>query len=272
MCVGWKTGVMRVIKYGLITWCCILLVGCKTLAGFWQDLKKDEDEGPYAGQSAKKLYQDARIALNKKDYTGAIKRLEAMETMYPFHDNAEKAELDLIYAYYEKEDYPSAGATAERYIHLYPRAKHVDYAYYIKAMSNFHQLRGPIATLLPMDQSYRDPGSQSQAYSDFATLAQLFPNSIYKADAEQHMIYLRNMFAKSELNVSKYYYERRRYVASAERASYLIRTYPQAPSVQDALVVLYHANKALGLMDAASDALRVYQKTYGGKMPEVDLS
>lgn len=249
------------------------LVGCKTLGGLWKEFKADdEDEGPFKGQSAKQLYQDATKALAKEDYTGAIKRLEAMETMYPFHEDAEKAELKLFYAYYEKEDYVSAGAAAERFIHLYPRSKQVDYAYYIKAMSNFHQLRGPIAGLLPMDQSYRDPGSQSQAYSDFATLVQLFPDSQYKADSELHMIYLRNMFAKSELNVSKYYYERRRYVASAERASNLIQTYPQAPSVKEALAILYHANKALGLDDAANDALKVYQDTYGGKPPEVSLS
>ena len=270
---GWVKGLMKSIKYLVVMGLFLTLVGCKTLTGLWSDLKKeDEDEGPFKGQSAKQLYKDANVALKKKDYTGAIKRLEAMETMYPFHDDAEKAELELIYAYYEKEDYIAAGAASERFIHLYPRAKQVDYAYYIKAMSNFHQLRGPVATLLPMDQSWRDPGTQSQAYSDFATLVQLFPNSKYAANSEQHMIYLRNMFAKSELNVSKYYYERRRYVASAERASYLIQTYPQAPSVKEALGVLYHANQALGLKDAAQDALKVYQDTYGGKPPEVSYS
>ena len=37
-----------------------------------------------------RLYHDAKVALKKEDYTGAISRLEAMETMYPFHDDAEK--------------------------------------------------------------------------------------------------------------------------------------------------------------------------------------
>lgn len=264
---------MKAIKYWMVLGLFVSLVGCKTLTGMWSDFKKeDEDDGPFKGQTAKQLYHDADVALKKKDYTGAIKRLEAMETMYPFHEDAERAELRLIYAYYEKEDYLSAGASSERFIHLYPRAKDVDYAYYIKAMSNFHQLRGPVSSILPMDQSYRDPGTQSQAYSDFATLVQLFPHSHYKVNSEQHMIYLRNMFAKSELNVSKYYYERRRYVAAAERASYLVQTYPQAPSVQEALGVLYHANQALGLKEAAEDALSVYQKTYGGKPPEVSFS
>jgi outer membrane protein assembly factor BamD len=267
---------MKAIKYVVIIGLFLALVGCKTLSdlpGLFGANKDDEDDtGPYKGVPAKQLYQDAKKAMTKKDYTGAIKRLEAMETMYPFHDDAESAEIELMYAYYEQEDYPSAAAASERFIHLYPRAKQVDYAYYIKAMSNFHQLRGPVASLLPLDQSWRDPGTQSQAYSDFATLVQRFPSSQYKANAEQHMVYLRNMFAQSELNVSRYYYERRRYVASIERANYLIQTYPQAPSVKEALGVLYHANQALGLQDAAQDALTVYRDTYGGKPPSVSLS
>jgi len=258
---------MKAIKYFVVLGLLIALVGCKSFFGDTEE--KDEGEGPYKGQSAKQLYQDARTALNKKDYTGAIKRLEAMEIMYPFHDDAEAAELELMYAYYQKEEYPAAAAAAERFIHLYPRAKRVDYAYYIKAMSNFHQSRGPVATLLPMDQSWRDPGTQSQAYSDFATLVQQFPRSEYKADAQQHMIYLRNMFANTELNIAKYYYERRRFVASAERANYVLQTYPQATSTKEALGVLYYANKALNLTQAADDALNVYAKTYGGKPSEV---
>lgn len=263
--------VRRLLKCFILVSVFVGLVGCKSLTALWHEFKPEEDDTPFKGQSAKQLYQDAKKAMKDHDYTGAIKRLEAMETMYPFHDDAEDAELALIYAYYEKEDYLSAGAASERFIHLYPRAKHVDYAYYIKAMSNFHQTRGPVATLLPLDQSWRDPGSQSQAYSDFATLVQRFPNSRYKADSEKHMIYLRNMFAQSELNVSKYYYERKRYVAAVERANYLIQTYPQAPSVQEALVMLYHGNKALGLTDAAKDAEKVYKDTYGNRVPDVQL-
>jgi len=250
----------------------VALVGCKSLTAMWNEFKPEEDDSPFKGQSAKQLYQDAKKQMTKEDFTGAIQRLEAMETMYPFHEDAEDAEIALLYAYYQKEDYISSGAASERFIHLYPRSKHVDYAYYIKAMSNFKQTRGPVASILPLDQSWRDPGTQSQAYSDFATLVQQFPDSKYTKNAEQHMIYLRNMFAQTELNISKYYYERKRYVASVERANYLIQTYPQAPSAEEALVMLYHGNKALGLMDAAKDAEKVYVATYGHRVPDIDWS
>ena len=226
-----------------------------------------EDNSPYRNMTAKQRYTEAQQKLSKEEYSSAIKRFEALETMYPFNDYAEQAELDLIYAYYKNEDYPSTAATSERFIHLYPRAKRVDYAYYMKGLANFQQPRGTLSRVFPMDESWRDPGTQSQAYSDFATLVQTFPESRYKANALQRMIYLRNLFAQRELNGANYYFERKMYVASANRASYLLKTYPQAPSAEPALVILYRANTKLGLHQAADDALAVYQATYHRNPP-----
>ena len=236
----------------------VTLSSCK----HWWGGNDDDDDNPFSGLSAQQLYQEGDKALSKKQYTDAIKRYEALDTMYPFNDYAEQAQINLIYAYFKKEDYPSTAATAERFIHLYPRAKHVDYAYYMKGLANFHQVRGTLANMLPMDVSWRDPGTQSQAYSDFATLIQKFPNSRYKPNSLQHMIYLRNMYAQRELNTAIYYYERKMYVAAEERASYLIKTYPQAQSAEMALSILYHANMKLGLKSAANDALTIYRATY----------
>jgi outer membrane protein assembly factor BamD len=231
----------------------------------------DDDKSPFKGMTAKQLYIESQKALKKEEYATAAKRLEAIESMYPFSDYTEQSQMELIYAYYQSEDYPSAAATAERFIHLYPRAKNVDYAYYMRGLANFQQARGVFAKALPLDESWRDPGTQTQALVDFATLIQRFPNSKYRANALQRMIYLRNMFAQHELNVSEYYFKRKMYVAAIERSNYLVKTYPQAPSAQKALTVMYEANKALGLKKAAEDALSVYQATYhSSKMPRLN--
>ena len=235
----------------------LLLSGCK----HWWEANGD-DQNPYQGVSATQLYKDAQEALKKQEYTSAIKRLEALDIMYPFHEHAEQAAIDLIYAYYAKEEYPACSATADRFIHLYPRSKKVDYAYYMKGLADFQQVRGNLAHMLPMDESWRDPGTQSQAYSDFATLIQKFPNSRYKANALQRMIYLRNMFAQRELHTALYYYDRKMYVAAVERSTFLLKTYPQAPSAQMALSVSYFSHLALGLTNAAEEDRQVYLATY----------
>lgn len=261
-CLG-QVFIMKRIQALFLVGTLLTLTACNS----WWSKDNDEANNPFQGMTAKQLFDESQKAMAKHEYESAAKRLEALESMYPFSNFAEKAQMDLIYAYYKNEDYPSSAATSERFIHLYPRAKHVDYAYYMKGLANFQQTRGAFAAMLPIDESWRDPGTESQAYSDFATLIQKFPNSVYKANSLQRMIYLRNMFAQHELNVSDYYYGRKMYVAAAERASFLITNYPQAPTAQTALVLLYSANKMLGLNKAAADAAVVYQATYHSPIP-----
>lgn len=246
----------QIIKIAMLS-TVFALSACSLLKG-----KDDDEKNPFQGMTAKQLYSTAQVSLKKKKYSDASKRFEAIETMYPFSDYAERSQLQLIYSYYKSEEYPAAAATAERFIHLYPRAKNVDYAYYLKGLANFQQTRGAFAKILPMDESWRDQGTMTQAYQDFSVLIQKFPESKYKANSLQRMIYLRNMFAQQELNISQYYFKRKMYVAAIERASYLVKTYPQAPSARTALSIMYDANMALGLKKAAEDAMAVYQATY----------
>jgi len=250
------------VKNRIVVWALVgLLSACSSLGN------KDEDDlEPYKNSSAKILYTESKQSIGKGEYTDATKRLEALGTLYPFSPYAERAQLDLVYAYYKKEDYASAAATAEQFTRLYPRAERVDYAYYMKGLAHFQQPRGTLTKVFPLDESWRDPGTQSQAYSDFATLVERFPKSRYKANALQRMIYLRNEFAQKELNVAQYYFDHRMYVAASERASYLVKTYPEAPSAAMALVMLYRAKEKLGLMDAANEARHVYEATYHRKI------
>jgi outer membrane protein assembly factor BamD len=249
---------MKKIRQAIIVCALLALTSCAK----WN--KSDEEKNPYKDYSTEQLYTAAQKSLKKKEYNTASKQLEAMETMYPFSDYTERSQIQLIYAYYQDEDYPSAAASAERFIHLYPRDKHVDYAYYMKGMANFQQTRGAFAKILPLDDSWRDPGTQSQAFLDFSVFVQKFPESKYKDNALQRMVYLRNMFAQHELNISQFYFKRKMYVAAIDRANYVVKTYPQAKSTQKALAIMYEANKALGLNKAAEDALNVYQSTYHG--------
>lgn len=232
------------------------------LAGCARSFDDDEDIKKYRGLSAKTLYYNAHENIKKKDYDEAIKQLEALDSMHPFSQFARQAESDLIYAYYQNDDYAEAAASAEHYIHLYPRDKNVDYAYYMKAMANFAQKRGTFAKFFNLDESWRAPGSQLQSYDDFLDLTKRFPRSRYYNDSIQHLVYLRNQFAQRELNIASLYFDRKRYVAALNRAKHVIAFYQQAPQAKKALTLIAKINKKLGLMDATEDASHVYDKTY----------
>jgi outer membrane protein assembly factor BamD len=212
--------------------------------------------------TAKQIFDEAETALVDEDYSKAIRYYEALDAMYPFSEYSQQGMLDSIYAYYKNDDTALAAATADRYIHLYPRSPNVDYAYYMKGLADFEQPRGTLAKVLPLDASYRDPGTQLQAYTDFSVLVSRYPNSRYAPDARQRMVYLRNMFAQSELNVAEFYMQRKMYVAAANRSSYIVENYPQAPQSEKALVILIKADRALHLDQAADDALNVLKASY----------
>lgn len=219
-------------------------------------------EEQYKGQSANDLYNQAETALAKKSYLDAVKYFEALQTIYPFGEHAEQTQRDLMYAYYKSDDKISAAAAADRFIRMYPRSEYVDYAIYLRGLANFDQKRGILQNLFYTDLSQRDFGTMTQAFSDFKLLLERFPSSKYAADAYQRMVYLRNLFAKHELDVAKFYMRRKAYVAANNRASYIVEHLQGAPEVKQALIILVQANTALGLTKPAEDAKRVLALNY----------
>jgi outer membrane protein assembly factor BamD len=222
----------------------------------------DDDLKAYRGMSEQQLFEAAKKYLASKDYDGAIKRIEAMDTLYPFSRYSKQAHIDLIYAYFNNEDYVQASATADRFIHLYPRDKDVDYAYYMRGVANFEQKRGTFAKILRMDVAWRDPGTQWQSYKDFLQLVKRYPNSRYYKDSVKRLTYLRNQFAKRELNIAEFYMNRKLYVAALNRANYVIRHYGQSPQAKKALVITQKINKTLNLKQGEVDAAKVFHESY----------
>jgi outer membrane protein assembly factor BamD len=232
----------------------IWLVGCSS------NVKNLADK--YQGQSANELYSKAEQALATKHYKDAVEYFEALQTIYPFGIHAEKTQLDLIYAYYKTNDNVSTVAAAERFIRLYPRSEHVDYAMYMRGLANFQQKRGILQNFFYTDLSQRDFGTMTQSFADFKLLLERFPHSKYAPDAYQRMVYLRDMFAKHEVDTARFYLKRKAYVAANNRASYVVQHLQGASSVKDALVIIVQANRSLGLDKPANDALQVLKLNY----------
>lgn len=238
------------------------LVGCSTLS----------NEEKYHGMSENQLYQGGQVALARGHYDTATGYFDALQAQYPFGDKTEQANLDLIYAYYKSGDYASAVAASDRFIHLYPRAQHVDYAYYLKGLADFYADKGFFQRISPVSPADRDLAPERQAFNDFSTLIELFPNSPYAADSKQRLIYLRNIFAQHELKIANFYFVRHVYLATANRASEIVKHYQGTPQVGPALVLLVKSYRALKLESQANQALAVLKLNYPKLAKEQHLS
>ncbi|CAM4451114.1 MAG: Outer membrane protein assembly factor BamD [Legionellaceae bacterium] len=242
-------------KYGAIYFFLLMLWGCSSIPTPSQ---------VYQGKTVKEICTVAENGLAKENFADAVQAYEALDTLYPYGHHIQQAHLNMIYAYYKNNDNASAIAAADRYIRLYPQSSNLDYAYYLKGLANYDVDRGWLDHYLPTDPALRDPSTLGHAFTIFSKLVNLFPNSLYAPDARQRMIYLRNMFARYELRVAQYYFDREAYVAAANRASYVVAHYHSSPAVREALIILVKANKKLGLTKAANDALQLLNLNYPG--------
>ena len=211
---------------------------------------------------AQKFYDEARKSMKSEDYESAIKHYEDLEIHHPFSPYTQQAQLEVIYAYYKYDEAESAIAAADRYIKLYPRAKDVDYAYYMRGLINFERGMSNLDLWLGLEPSTRQQDTALSAYRYFQELIKRFPDSKYVGDAEQRMVALRNQLARYELNVADYYFRRGAYLSAANRAIYALENYPQTPAIPDALVIMIKSYRKLGVDDLAADALKVMKLNY----------
>lgn len=212
--------------------------------------------------SERELYEQAQLDLDKKHYSTAITRLQALESRYPFGRYAEQSQLELMYAHYKNRNYEAVVATADRFIRLHPQHENVDYAYYMKGLSAFEQDRGILARFLPLDMTQRDPGATRDSYNEFARLINRFPNSQYAPDAKQRMIYARNLLADYEVHAARYYIKRKAHVAALNRGRYIVENFQGTPAVPDGLAIMVQSYRILGLDELAEDSLAVLQQNY----------
>ncbi len=212
--------------------------------------------------SANQLYSAAKEELGDGNYEKAIEYFEKLEARYPFGRYAQQAQLEIAYAYYKFDEPDLAIATADRFIKVYPRHPNVDYAWYLKGLTNFNRGKTIVDRILPQDPTQRDTVTKRAASDDFRQLTELYPGSIYARDASQRMVYLRNNLAAYELHVANYYMRRKAFVAAANRGKYVIENYQGTPSVPEALVIMVRAYQQLGARDLADDALKVVRLNY----------
>lgn len=231
----------------------LVLTGCSVFGE-----KKDVTRG----WSAQRLYNAAKDRLDDGDFDGAIDFYEKLESRYPFGLLAQQGQLEIAYAYYRHSEPESAIAAADRFIKLYPDHPNLDYAYYLKGLTNFNRGRTIIDRFLPKDPSERDTQAAIDAFRDFEQVVTRFPESKYAGDSEQRMLFLRDTLARHEIHVANYYMRRGAYLAAVNRAKYVVENYPSTVAVPDALALMARGYRVMGLTELSEDALRVLSTNF----------
>ncbi len=191
-----------------------------------------------------KMYAQADSFLNKGAYTEAARRFEDLDRDHPYAPEARRAMVMAAYAYYKAGKFPEAIAAGKRYTVMHPGTKDAALAHHIIASANFDDIRDP----------HRDQTATRKALSELKQLVQRYPDSPYTKQAANRIRIAEDILAASEMNVGRYYLNRKNYVGAINRFKTVVSDYQTTPQVEEALYRVVEANMTLGIVPEAQAA------------------
>src|SRR5437868_10107181 len=97
----------------------------------------------------------------------------------------------------------------------------------------------------------RDQQATQRALASLQEIVDRYPDSEYADDAKKKIIVARDQLAGKEMQVGRYYLERREYLAAVNRFKTVATKYQDTRHVEEALERLTEANLAMGLVGEA---------------------
>lgn len=235
----------------------LMLAGCSN--------SKDE----LANEPTQDLYEKGQAYLQEGDYNSAIRHLEAADGRFKVGNYGEQTQLSLIYAQYKAGEYYKALDVAERFSRTYPNSASMDYVYYLAALSNARLGDNFIQDFFGVNRASRAVEFVRNAYGNFQTIVQHYPQSQYAQSSKDWMVYIFNRLAEHELEIVKFYMKRDAYVAAANRIEEMLRFYPDTKPTAEALPYLQTAFEQMGIQDSAQKAAALVEQYKGKTFPEI---
>ncbi len=210
------------------------------------------DDENYVERPVNDLYNTALDELQNGNNRRAAAAFQEVERQHPYSQWATRGQLMAAYAFYRGAEYDQAIDAARRFIDLHPGHKDVPYAHYLVGMSYYDQI----------SDVGRDQKMTELAYEAFGELIRRFPDSTYGRDARLKAELAEDHLAGREMAIGRYYQQREKFVAAANRFRTVVETYQTTTHIEEALHRLTEVYVALGLEDEAVKTAAVLGHNY----------
>ena len=232
----------------------LLLTGC-----FGMGEKTDEA----AADPPDLLYNRGLALLNAGETRQASETFEDIDKQHPYSEYARRSMIMSAFLEFRRGRYTDAINEATRYVTLFPATADAAYAQYLIGESYFRQI--PDVT--------RDQDLSQRAIDAMNIVVTKYPDSEYVEDARKKMELARDQIAGKEMQIGRYYQERREFLAAVNRFRNVVTNYQTTRHVEEALHRLTESYLALGIVPEAQTAAAVlghnfpdsewYQDSYG---------
>jgi outer membrane protein assembly factor BamD len=231
-----------IVRVAVVAACAGLLGACTT-----KDDKLDIQSYVDTIEPADALYNQGLANLNAGNLREAAKKFEAVDRQHPYSEFARKANVMAAWTSYKLGKFDDAIQAARRFVNLYPTDEDAAYAQYIIGLSYFSQ----------MPEVTRDQRETKLAVQNFNELLERYPGSIYEQDAKAKIRAARDQLAGKEMQIGRYYLERREYPGAINRFRNVVEQFSNTRQVEEALARLVETYYAMGLVSEAQTAAAV---------------
>ena len=182
-------------------------------------------------------YKDGLEELKKGDALYAAKKFNEAEILFPQSEVAPRAALMAAYSYYSQNYYLDAITELERFVRVYPNHKDIAYAEYLIGLSYYEQI---------VDEK-KDLNSIKNSKEVFSRIVEKYPDTDFAIDAKFKINLVDTILAAKEMYVGRYYFDRKKWIASINRFKFVIDNYETTIYTEEALHRLVEIYYLLGL-------------------------
>ncbi|MHA7968640.1 outer membrane protein assembly factor BamD [Rhizobium sp. CAU 1783] len=198
------------------------------------------------------LYNQGLANIKAGNMVEASRKFDAVDRQHPFSESSRKALVMSTFVKYRMARYTDAIATGNRYMNLYPRSDDSAYVQYLVGLSHWKQIVNVT----------QDQKSSLQTIDAMQKVVDNYPDSEYVEDAQAKIRFARDQLAGKEMQVGRYYLERKEYLAAVSRFRVVVEKYPNTNQIEEALARLVEAYYAMGVAQEAQTAAAVLGHNY----------
>ena len=203
-------------------------------------------------ETPEQLYVIAKLDLDAELYEEAKLKFENINFKFPLSNEGIQSLIMIAFIEYAQLNYDEAIYKFDRIIKKYPSHKNIDYAYYMRALCYFEQIK----------HESLDGKNNQEAMENFNQIINRFPESKYARDSQQKIIFVKENIAAKHMDIALFYLNQKKYLAALNRYNIVINEYSQSKFTPEALYREVEIYYTLGMMDDAKKTSAVIGYNY----------
>jgi outer membrane protein assembly factor BamD len=198
------------------------------------------------------LYNQGLANMKAGNMAEAARKFDSIDRENPFSEWARKGLVMSTFVKYRQGRLDDALASGNRYMAQYPKSKDAAYVQYLIGLTYSKQI---------VDVT-QDQRAAARTVTAMQAVIDNYPDSEYVDDAQAKIRFARDQLAGKEMQIGRYYMERKEYLAAISRFRIVVEKYPATNQIEEALARLVEAYYAMGIVEEAQTAAAVLGHNY----------